>query len=276
MPETTWTGSLHQTFRLIGAQSRTLVPCLESDGLKQDEILARLPYDEARAQARGGGNGRPDPKRYRDAKQVYQTVGLLFEREDGRLRVTDLGQATLRWTRIINDKNSVILAKHAAYALSACQLRNPTGAGRKYDSNMAVFPFQFIWRAMLALDGKISSDELNRALFRVRNEDDLVDAISKIAEIRRSGRIEDLGHEVITGDKKNDRIIPWISLASFGWTLFPDKRGSEDGNYYKLPDLTMGIIREAAQIRHKHRDFASVESYIEYVSRSACLPEDLR
>lgn len=140
MPETTWTGSLHQTFRLVGAQSRTLVPFLESDGLTQEQILNRLPYDAARAQARGGGgNGRPDPKRYRDAKQVYQTVGLLFELEDGRLRVTDLGRATLRWTRIINDKNSVILAKHAAYALSACQLRNPSGAGRKYSDDMVVF-----------------------------------------------------------------------------------------------------------------------------------------
>ncbi|MFC4157951.1 hypothetical protein [Chitinimonas lacunae] len=276
MPETTWTGSLHQTFRLVGAQSRTLVPFLESDGLTQEQVLDRLPYDEARAQARGGGNGRPDPKRYRDAKQVYQTVGLLFEREDGRLKVTDLGRATLRWTRFINDKNSVILAKHAAYALSACQLRNPSGAGRKYGDDMLVFPFQFIWKAMLALDGKISSDELNRALFRVQNEDDLQDAISRISETRRSGQLADLGDEVITGEKKNDRIIPWISLASFGWTLFPDKRGGEDGTYYRLPRPTMGIVREAAQIRHKHRNFASVESYIEYVSRSACLPEDLR
>lgn len=276
MHETTWTGSLHQTFRLVGAQSRTLVPFLESDGLTQDEILDRLPYDEARAIARGGGNGRPDPKRYRDAKQVYQTVGLLFERDDGRLKVTDLGHATLRWTRIINDKNSVILAKHAAYALSACQLRNPSGAGRKYQDDMVVFPFQFIWRAMLALDGKISSDELNRSLFRVRNEGDLQDAIAKISDARRVGNLEDLGAEVISGDKKNDRIIPWISLASFGWTLFPDKRGGEDGSYYKLPSSTIAIVREAAQIRHKHREFPSVESYIEYVSRSACLPEDLR
>lgn len=276
MPETTWTGSLHQTFRLVGAQSRTLVPFLESNGLTQNEILNRLPYDEARAQARGGGNGRPDPKRYRDPKQVYQTMGLLFEREDGRLKVTDLGQATLRWTRIINDKNSVILAKHAAYALSACQLRNPSGAGRKYKDDMVVFPFQFIWRAMLALDGKISSDELNRALFRVCNENDLQAAIIKISNVRRSGQIEDLGTEVISGNKKNDRIIPWISLASFGWTLFPDKRGGEDGSYYKLPSATLGIVREAAQIRHKHKEFPSVESYIEYVSRSACLPEDLR
>lgn len=276
MPETTWTGSLHQTFRLIGAQSRTLVPFLESDGLTRDQVLARLPYDEARAKARGGGTGRPDPKRYRDPKQVYQTVGLLFEREDGRLRVTDLGRATLRWTRLITEKNSVILARHAAYALSACQLRNPTGAGRKYGTEMTVFPFQFIWRAMLALDGKINSDELNRALFKVQNEDDLQSAIVRICDARRSGNVTELGDEVIAGENKNDRIIPWISLASFGWTLFPDKRGGAEGAYYVLPSSTRELIREAAQIKHRHRDFSNLESYIEYVSCSACLPKDLR
>lgn len=277
MPETTWTGSLHQTFRLLGAQSPTLVPFLESDGLSQDAVLARLPYDVVRAQARGAsGTGGPNAKRYRDPRQVYQTAGLLYEREDGSLKVTELGKATLRWTSIINENNFVILARHAAYALSACQLRNPTGAGRKYSEDMVVFPFQFIWKAMLGLDGKISSDELNRALFKVRNEEDLAEAIAKIAAARASGSIEDLGAEVVTGAKKNDRIIPWISLASFGWTLFPDKRRGGGGSYYELEDRTLGIVREAAQIKHKHRDFGSVEEYIEFVSRSACLPKDLR
>lgn len=276
MPETTWTGSLHQPFRLLGDQSRNLVPFLESDGLTPDEVLARLPYDEARAQARGGGNGAPNPKRYRDGRQVYQTVGLLYEDDGGRLRTTELGKATLRWAGLINDKNSIILAKHAAYALSACQLRNPTRSGIKHDEQMIVFPFQFIWKAMLALDGKISSDELNRAMFKVRNEGDLNAWITRIAEARQTGNLDDLGDEVITGDKKNDRIIPWMSLASFGWTLFPDKKGGGGGAYYRLSERTREIVRDASLIRHKHRQFSSEADYTEYISRSACLPKDLR
>jgi hypothetical protein len=276
MPETTWTGSLHQTFRLLGAQSRTLVPILSADGLTPAEVLARLPYDAARAQSRGGGTGTPDPKRYRDAKQVYQTVGLMYENDEGRLTTTELGKATLRWATLVNEKNASILGRHAAYALAACQLRNPTGGGKKYAEDMVVFPFQFIWRAMLGLDGRISSEELNRALFRVRNEDELSQCIERISSARASGSVGSLGDEVITGPGKNDRIIPWLSLASFGWTLFPDKRGGEHEDHYSLPPSTIDIIREAAKIRSRHKEFSSVETYIEHVSRAASLPKDLR
>lgn len=218
----------------------------------------------------------PDAKRYRDPKQVYQTVGLLYEGNDGRIHVTDLGIATRRWLEILTGKNRVILARHAAYALSACQLRNPTGAGQRFHLSMEVFPFAFIWRAMLALGGRISSDELNRALFKVRNEDELLSAIERIAEARHAKDITSLGNEVITGQAKNDRIIPWMALASFGWVLFPDKRGHEESGYYELVEDTLDILRQASRMKRKHREFVSAAEYVEHVSRCAALPKDLR
>lgn len=271
--ETTWTGSLHQTFRILASPSGSLVPFLSSHGQTPAQVLAQLPYESNRAIARGGGTGGPDPKRYRDARQVYQTIGLVYESHSGLLQVTSLGTTTLRWLSLINTANAVVLGRHVAYALSACQLRNPTGAGQRYDPCMEVFPFQFIWRAMLQLDGKISSDELNRELFRVKNEVDLQQSIDRIAHARSTGNNSTLQSEVITGDRKNDRIIPWMSLASFGWTLFPDKGGS---NYYQLPERTLDVIKQAAMIKRKHLTFPDVPQYIEYLSTCACLPKDLR
>lgn len=270
--DVTWSGSLHQTFRLLPGdrQSANLRPFLQADGLTPDALLKSLPYDRARA--RGSANAAPDPKRYRDGRQVYQTVGLLYE-EGGTVHVTDLGRATLRWLGMIRDKNRVVLARHAAYALAACQLRNPTGAGEKYAAVMTVFPFAFIWRAMLALDGRISSDELNRSIFKVQNEAQLSTAIESIQRARDASDVSLLGPETITGEAKNDRIIPWVSLASFGWTLFADK-GND--THYKLDPATQFVVREAARIRHPHKDFPSVRAYIEHVSRCAALPKDLR
>jgi len=274
MPQTTWTGSLHQTFRLLGAQSGNLLPFLEADGLTADEVLKRLPYDSSRS--RRGAGATPSPKRYRDGRQVYQTVGLLYEGDDARIHVTELGAATRRWAPIINPENSIILARHAAYALSACQLRNPSGFGSKFDESVEVFPFQFIWRAMIGLEGRISSEELNRAIFKVCNEGELGRAIAAIAEARARDDLTVLGEEVIEGRAKNDRIIPWMSLASFGWTLFADKRGGDAESAYHIPGRTLSILREASQIRHRHREFESTQEYVEHLSSSACLPKDLR
>jgi len=276
--ETTWGGSLHQSFRLLPIDrcSPNLRPFLEGEGQTPEQVLARLPYDTERSSNPTAGG--PDPKRYRDGKQIYQTGGLLYERT-GTIYLTDLGHTVLRWLDILTPKNRKILARHAAYALAACQLRNPTGSGRKYAMTVCVFPFAFIWRAMLALDGRISSNELNRCLFKVKNESELNTAIRAIREARTSARIELLGEETLTGKGKNDRIIPWVSLASFGWTLFPDKRSahsSEDVGYYELDTQMIPIIKEAAQIRHRHREFATTEAYVEHISRCAALPKDLR
>ncbi len=271
----TWGGSLHLTFRLlpVDRQSSNLRPFLEAEGLTPEELLARLPYDRARSGATAAQL--PDPKRYRDGKQVYQTAGLLYE-HDGRIRVTALGNAVLRWLTIINDHNRVILGRHAAYALTACQLRNPTGAGEKYEPDVDVFPFAFIWRAMLALDGRISSDELNRGLFKVTNEESLHTTIAAIRHARAAADVTTLGDEVVSGPAKNDRLIPWMALASFGWTLFRDKRGGDDSDYYELLPDRPNIVEEAARVRHRHREFTSVQDYVEHIASCASLPKDLR
>lgn len=268
-----WGGSLHQTFRLLPAPSPNAQAFLTADGLRQDDVLRRLPYDAARSST---GSGAPDPKRYRDGRHVYQTAGLLYESQEGFVRVTDLGKATARWLGLLSPINSPVLGRHAAYGLAACQLRNPSRAGSSYPSEVEVFPFAFIWRAMLALDNRISSDELNRVIFKTNNEADLFLAIDQIREHReKSTDASLLGEETISGKAKNDRIIPWMSLASFGWLLIADKRES-GGQWYEVRPSCRALLREAAQIRRTHHSFSSVGEYVEHISRAAAIPKDVR
>jgi hypothetical protein len=271
---------------LLPTPSGHLKIFLESDGQPAAEILKRLPYEAKRAGDRVAET--PDPKRYRDARQVYQTAGLLYEvgsanddddsdprygSADRHLRLTPLGRATARWLSLINEKNAAILGRHAAYSLSACQLRNPSRAGKKYSSEMAVFPFAFIWRAMLALDNKLNSEELSRAIFKVQNESDLQGAIESIREYRRSEDPESMGAAT---ESQNDRLIPWMSIASFGWTLFNDKKAALATGYYEIPVRTLSIVREASRLRHKHQTFESIPDYMQRLERAAALPIDLR
>jgi hypothetical protein len=271
-PRRVWGGSLHTPFRLLPKPLGHLKPFLNADGKTPEDVLKALPYDSGRSKTAGK---MPDAKRYRDPRQIYQAAGLLYEGEDGLIHLTDLGKATLRWIDMLTPKNVVILGRHAAYALSACQLRNPIGV-HPYDTSVVVFPFAFIWRAMVALDRKISSDELNRAIFKVTNEAELDQAIRNIADARDKGDLSVMGEETVTGEGKNDRIIPWLSIASFGWTLISDKRTGEESGYYRIPDHTLGLIREAAAIRHNHREFTATKEYVERIARAAALPQDLR
>jgi hypothetical protein len=242
---------------------------LESNGRSPDEVLAALPYDAARSSS---GTGGPDPKRYRDPKQVFQTAGLLYEGHDDLVHVTALGRTTLRFLAVLNQENAPVLGAHAAYALAGCQLRNPTGAGMRYDASMEVFPFAFIWRAMLELDHQISSDELNREIFRTRGDQDLEEAVENIAIARAAGDPDLLRQPVVTGKVVNDRIIPWIALAGFGYTLILDKSNDVDRMYYRIRPDAVTVLERASSLRLPHREFASTAEYVEYISDLAGLP----
>ena len=273
----TWRYSFRSTFRLFpnpNGDRDTLDVFLEKDGHTKEDVLKALPYDHARTPIPGTV---PDEKRYRDGRQLLRTVGLLYDKLDGstrRIHVTPLGHAVRRWRPIINERNAPVLGRHAAQALAACQLRNPTNEGQKYGPDVRVFPFAFIWRAMLALDGFISSDELNRAIMRTENEDDLDAAIERISLARKCEDTELLGEEVVTENAKNDRILVWMAWASFGWTLIGDKRQS--GGVYEIVPRARRILHEAALLRHRHRDFKNEIDYFEYIADCAGVPKDLR
>jgi hypothetical protein len=268
-----WHCAFRLTFRLLprdkqSAHARVL---LDSDGMTPDEILARLPYDKARAKAPGE---HPDPKRYRDPRQLLRTVGLVYEEErEGRtvLRVTELGKTTRRWMDRLTEQNCPILSRHVALALAACQLQTPTREGKNYTAE--VFPFRTIWQVMLALNGRINSDELNRAVFKIGSDEEIARAIEAIRIYRVSGNVGDMGPETVTEEAKNDRILVWMGLASFGWMLIEEKGG--DG-YYSIRPNCLHILTEASRIRHRHRTFTNEAEYFRHISRCAALPPDLR
>ncbi|WP_315795734.1 MULTISPECIES: hypothetical protein [unclassified Bradyrhizobium] len=275
MPATVWSTSFHSSFSVVPAGKLTdkaVDLFLNGEGQTDQQLLAQWPYDEAR----GAQGGTPDPKRYRDMRQLLQTIGLVYDEViEGKtvVHVTELGKALARWRPSLLSENVRIIARHGSLALAACQLRNPTRNGMEYDPIMKVFPFQFIWKAMLALDNRITSDELNREIYRTKDEADLAQAIQRIRQARLANDLGLLSPEVISGDRKNDRVLVWVGWASFGWSLITDKRNSADGQSYTIKDRwALRTLQAAAQVKHRHRDFQSVPEYVEYLSRCAAIP----
>lgn len=280
-----WSTSFHEAFSVVPRGldgDRNVNLFLSSHGETEANVLGR--WHRAR-----GDRARPiDPKAFRNMSQLLRNVGLAYDVElthdpargaERTVQVTRLGAALLRW-RLggLNERNCRVIARHASRALAAAQLRNPTREGRRYAPAMRVFPFSFIWRAMLALDGRISSDELNRAIYATQNEHDLTEAIRRIKLARQSGNLDDMGPEQETAPNKNDRILIWMAWASFGWTLISPKESDPayPDHYIAAQPWAVRVLEEAAAIRHRHRDFASVQQYVEFLSECAGVPPDLR
>lgn len=268
----TWSGSLHSTWRLLPEPTNSLQVFLDSDGIDRETVRSRLPYDTARAG--DSVSGVPSPKRYRDARQVYQTAGFIIER-DGVVEVTPLGAAVRRFLDSPTIASALLLGPYAVKVLGAVQLRNPGRAGSRYASTVNVHPFQAIWRIMVSCGWRISSEELNRVVMRIDDDDEVPTAAEKLRQARRifeSDATADpdavLGPAVVTGSSVNDRLIPWISLASFGYSLIGDK--DSDG-YYRARPEAKGLLLRAAAAKQTHHEFDDMISYLEYLVRASHL-----
>lgn len=261
-----WGASLRQTWRLLPEPGEAVRVLLSSDGETPEQIAAKLPYEASRAGDAAGET--PNLRRYRDERLVLQMVGLVYE-DQGHLVVTELGRTVLRWLDLLHVGNAPVLGRHVALALAACQLRNPSRAGSKYDVAMRVFPFAFIWRAMLSLGDRISSAELLRSVLKVRNETELDTAIAAIRTAREADDVTLLGDPI---NDDNDRAIPWMGLASFGWVLIRDKRAHPSGVYYTVRPSTREALVRAVAVPRLHREFASARDYLEHISDAAVLP----
>ncbi len=275
-----WSNSFHESFSVVPTGKPTDAQVnlfLSSHGQTETDVLAAWPKGRPNMQTAGQPLKPANPKQFRNMSQLLRNIGLAYtdnSGKDGVVRVTRLGQEVLGWRQDgLNNNNVRIIARYASRAIAAAQLHNPTREAKGY-VGARVFPFQFIWRAMLALDNRISIPELERAIFVVNNEADLGEAILKIQGYRETGNLDDLGATNANGD--DEGVAAWMCWASFGWTLIPKRKAGGDG-YYRIPNgWPLQIIREVATTRQRHRTFSTDREYVEYLSACAGLPPDLR
>lgn len=275
-----WSNSFHESFSVVPTGKPTDAQVnlfLSSHGKSERDVLAAWPKGRPNMITAGQPLKPANPKQFRNMSQLLRNIGLAYtdtSGNDGVVCVTRLGQEVLEWRQDgLNGSNVRIIARYASRAIAAAQLQNPTREAKGYNGTR-VFPFQFIWRAMLSLDNRISIPELERAMFVVNNEADLGEAILKIRHFRETGNLNDLGPTNANGD--DEGVAAWMCWASFGWSLIPKRKAGGDG-YYRIPHgWPLQIIREAATTRQRHRTFSTDREYVEHLSACAGLPPDLR
>jgi hypothetical protein len=268
--EKIWSCSIRFSFTYYPEADPVTAVFLDSDGKAKSDILKALPYRAARAPGGGDEGGQPDERRYRDPRMVFEQIGLLQRTDDDVVALSRLGRALSSWRSCLNEGNLEVVGAHVAGSLAACQLRNPTRLGSKYDPGLNVFPMAFIWRAMLALDNRIYSDELNREVFRLTNAEELPEMIGRIRANRQNPAVP-LQPETLTDAKKNDRIISWMAMASCGWLLVKNKRETQE-DYYEIRPSCVDVLQRAVLSQGLHTEFPDIPSYLDRLHMAAMLP----
>ena len=175
--------------------------------------------------------------RLRTYRKMYEKFGLIY-RDNDILRLSRLGKQMKSLTGNLEKKKEEVLNQLRTTAidiLSRYQLKNPQEK-EKLPDDCDVLPCIVIWKTMIALDGKLHPEEINRVLLRVMRMADLDEAIWIIREARtKYGNYSGLSADALDNilglpvhaDQVPARIAPWFSFAGWGGLIIEQNVDSE-------------------------------------------------
>lgn len=178
--------------------------------------------------------------RMRTNRKMYERMGVIYK-DSGTLRLSRLGLQMKALEHDLDAAKEQVFSPLRATAvdiLARYQLRNPVDdAEHQLPASCDVLPCVCIWKAMRALDNKISYEEMNRVLLHVMEMNQLDEAIQIIRNARAKYSsfpvLDDavltalLGEPVHT-NQASARIAPWFSFAGWGGLVIaqnPDTDG---------------------------------------------------
>jgi len=190
-------------------------------------------YDEIKKYSFSGKSD----QRIRTYRKLYERLGLVFVHdnkiEHSKLSsdISGLENSIKSFAESKLQDISLLVTK----ILSKYQYDNPLEKSGKKDSKPKVHPYFLLWKVMRFLDNKIHFEEINRVLIKLESDEQVDDAIKKIAEARKQikGNYRDntlldseLGTAVIT-DQTSARIAPLFSIAGWGGLLIERNQDSD-------------------------------------------------
>jgi DNA (cytosine-5)-methyltransferase 1 len=193
------------------------------------------------------------PISYRDYLHLYQQAGFLWP-DDEQISLTRVGETLWRlWP--LPPPNQKLIAAPLARTLAACQSPNPLGESTAGDG----YPVARIWRALLELDGWMTSQEIGCVV--ACSDEGLLAEVAHMHMARKASGVL----------RESGALFPWLDLAT-GGGLFVTR----DGPVWRLVEPMRPVLSAALQRPHKLRSFATAHAYVTYLATQAALPEDLR
>lgn len=215
--------------------------------------------------------------RMRTNRKMYERMGVIY-RDDDKIRLSHLGlQMKNLESDLIEAKERILshIRLTAIDILSRYQLRNPVD-GPELPASCDVLPCVCIWKAMRALDNKISYEEMNRVILHIMEMNQLDEAIQIIRNARArydTYSVLDeatlnsvLGNPVHT-DQPTARIAPWFSFA--GWGGLVIKQNVDNNGFRYLVEETVPQIDAILDKPYPYFETDDKDAWLRYYIGSA-------
>ena len=215
--------------------------------------------------------------RMRTNRKMYERMGVIY-RDDDKIRLSHLGLQMKNLESDLAEAKERILSHIRLTAidiLSRYQLRNPVD-GPELPASCDVLPCVCIWKAMRALDNKISYEEMNRVILHIMEMNQLDEAIQIIQNARSrydTYSVLDeatlnsvLGNPVHT-DQPTARIAPWFSFA--GWGGLVIKQNVDNNGFRYLVEETVPQIDAIFDKPYPYFETDDKDAWLRYYIGSA-------
>jgi hypothetical protein len=249
-PETEWDINLRGNLRLWPDPVANIAALVTQadQAYDEDDLLARFPSD--------GGKTPTDTRAVRNTFEVLAKAGLMYR--DGRpeqLRLSPLGECVMAFLgtigpkRFANIRNRRLLAEPLMNA-SSC-----------------IIECRVIWTLLLQCDGRLTNEELNRAMAAIHRLEQATEVARRIRAARAEGDPDLIGPRIYRPQEANTEYAsdqrkamnPHFLLAG-GGGVFIDVQSTTD--LRSLPDWAIEPLSRAVRrpmlLRHASTSKGSV------------------
>lgn len=236
MAELNWRSNLRGNLVLWPGWSRNISVVLQQHGRPYDEeaFLAEI----RRGQTTAGPN---DTRSVRNTAEILMLSGLADRSRTDRdlFRLTKLGACAYQF--LSDESGRRVANEHNLHLIGVPFLRGL----------LAVAEMREIWNLLLACEGRLSNEELNRFMARAQQLGHYASASVDILRARHENdprligrrfyRDEDYGNAAQESDQRK-AINPWFLLAGAGWLLL-NSRAEDDGEMRTARDWALDAAR---------------------------------
>lgn len=252
----------------IGSRDTTEFPKISTVSVQFREHLTNMIKQNGKDWNDVGPFG--TPQRYRSYRKMYERIGIVCKGND-KLVTTWLGDRISSLEReltVVQDEHVGKLRDDIISVLSRYQFRNPADKDSlKYPADFDIQPCVCFWKIMLALDNKISYEEVNRVVLRVMHMADIDAAIAKIKAARETLKVSPnapldaiLGLQVVT-DQPTARIAGLFSQIGWGDLLIT---GVLEDRCRHLVDVALPSIKRVVEHPPKFYEAKTEDDWIRY------------